>query len=131
MAENAESGSILAESTALSGTRSVRFRKGEKNEKDVYIEVWSSSSSQALRSSLKVTDKMSKLYNDSVFGGISWSKDETKICFIAEVPEPAAYKNPWENKKPEAEEKKAATSGESNAEEEKKKEEEKKAEEHF
>ena len=54
-----------------------------------------------------------------VFGGIAWAHDESKICFIGEIPEPAAYKNPWENKKPEEEKK-----------EEEKKEEEKK-EEHF
>ena len=68
---------------------------------------------------------MSKLYNDVVFGGISWSQDEKKICFVGEVPEPAAYKSFWEPKKPE-EEKKEAASG--SAQEEEKKEEEKKGE---
>ena len=72
---------------------------------------------------------MSKIYNDVVFGGISWSDDESKLCFIGEIPEPAAFKNPWENKKAE-EEKKEAASGEEEKKAEEKKEEEKK-EEHF
>ena len=64
---------------------------------------------------------MSKVYNDVVFGGISWSSDESKICFIGEKAEPASYKNYWENKKAEEGGDKA---------EEKKKEDEKK-EEHY
>jgi hypothetical protein len=68
---------------------------------------------------------MAKVYNDVVFGGISWSQDESKICFVGEKPEPASYKNLWESKKPEEDEKKSAEEGE-----DKKKEEEKK-EEHF
>ena len=45
MAEDQESNLLLAQSTARSGNLSVRFRKGEKNEKDVFIEVWTSKSS--------------------------------------------------------------------------------------
>ena len=120
MAEDASSG-LLAQTTSRSGEISVRFRKGEKNEKDVFVEVWTSQSSQALKSTLKVTDKMSKVYNDVVFGGIAWSQDESKICFIGEQPEPASYKNFWDAKKPEEDDKKSAE-----GEEEKKKEEEKK-----
>ena len=70
---------------------------------------------------------MAKIYNDVVFGGISWSQDESKICFIGEVPEPTAYQNPWEPKKHEEEKK---ISGEERKTEELKKEEDKK-EEHF
>ena len=103
---------------------SVRFRKGDKNEKDVFIEVWTSQSSQALRSTLKVTDKMTKVYNDVVFGGIAWSQDETKICFVGEIPEPASYKSPWEPKKPEEEKKADAAQEEEKKTEETKKEEE-------
>ena len=103
MAQDAGSGSLLAQSTSKSGNLSVMFRKGEKNEKDVFIEVWASSRSMAHRSVLKVTDKMAKVYNDTVFGGICWSQDESKICFVGEVPEPAAYKNHWEPAKKEEE----------------------------
>ena len=71
------------------------MRKGVKNEKDVFVEVWSSHV-QGLVSSLKVTDKLTKVFNDVVFGGIAWSKDETKITFIGEAPEIASYKNPFD-----------------------------------
>lgn len=72
---------------------------------------------------------MTKIYSDVVFGGIAWSSDESKICFVAEKPEPASYKNFWDAKKPaeEEEEKKE----EKKTAEEKKKEEEKKEEEHY
>ena len=97
----------------------------------MYIEVWASSNSMAHRSVLKVTDKMTQVYNDSIFGGISWSQDESKICFVGEAPEPATYKNHWEPEKKEEDKKDDARVA---AEEEKKdsakkpKEEEKKEE---
>ena len=47
-------------------------------------------------SSLKVTEKLAKVFNDVVFGGISWSRDESKITFVGEAPEIAAFKNPFE-----------------------------------
>jgi hypothetical protein len=82
--------SLLAETTdPLTGQYSVRFRKGEGESKDVFVEVWTD---QGFRSSLKVTDKMTKVYNDTVFGGISWSKDSKHIVFIGEKPEVAKYK---------------------------------------
>lgn len=74
----------------------MRLRKGVKNEKDIFIEVWSDS---GFVSSLKATEKITKVYNDTVFGGFSWSNDENKITFIGEVPEIAAYKNPFEDNK--------------------------------
>ena len=120
------SSSLLAKTTSRSGDCQIRFRKGEKNDKDVFIEVWTSSSSQALRSTLKVTDKMSKIYNDVVFGGIAWSEDEKRICFVGEKPEPANYKSFWDAKKPDEEEEKkgedAAAAGDKKKEEEKKEE---------
>ena len=48
-----------------------------------------------------MTDKLTKVYNDSIFGIISWSKDNSKIIFIGEKPEPASYKNYWEDEKEE------------------------------
>jgi hypothetical protein len=38
-----------------------------------------------------------KIYNDSVFGGISWSKDCTKITFIVEKTAIPAYKPYWDS----------------------------------
>lgn len=37
------------------------------------------------------------MYNDVVFGGISWSRDERKIVFIGEAPEVAKFKNPFDD----------------------------------
>lgn len=73
----------------------MRFRKGEKNEKDLFIEVWNSE--KGFISSRKISDKTSKIYNDAVFGSVSWSKDESKIVFIAEKADPPAFKNYWED----------------------------------
>ena len=55
MSEDATT-SLLVQSISPSGDLCVRLRKGEKNEKDVYVEVWTTNSSLALRSTLKVTD---------------------------------------------------------------------------
>ena len=50
-------------------------------------------------SSLKVTEKVSKVYNDVVFGGIKWSHDESKIAFVGEIPEISNFKNPFDEDK--------------------------------
>jgi len=64
---------------------------------------------------------MTKIYNDTVFGGAAWSADESKVTFIAEVPDIASFKNPFE---PEPKPAKDAeeTKTEHKAEEEKKEE---------
>jgi len=49
-----------------------------------------------MQSTLKITTRIAKVYNDVVFGGISWSCDEQKIVFIGEVPEIAEFKNPFD-----------------------------------
>jgi acylaminoacyl-peptidase len=94
--------SLLCQAVSDSGKWQVRFRKGTKNDKDVFIEVWTASGFVA---SLKATDKLTKVYNDSVFGGFAWSPDETKIAFVGEVPEVATFKNPFEETKKEEESK--------------------------
>lgn len=53
---------------------------------------------------MKISGDTTKIYSDSVFGGISWANDNSKICFIGEVPEPVNYKNPWDDKKEEKKE---------------------------
>lgn len=72
-------------------------------------------------SSRKVTDKVSKIYNDPIFGGASWSRDESKIVFIGEKADPPAYKSYWEDQDPKKPEEKK--DGEEEKQEEKKKEE--------
>ena len=64
------------------------------------------------------------LYNDTVFGGISWSKDGNKIVFIGEQPEIATYKPFFKD----AEEEKKTEEKKDSDEDVKKKEEEKKEE---
>jgi hypothetical protein len=101
-AKAASSESLILESTEPEeGLTSVCFRKGTKNEKDLFIEVWTS---KGFKSSLKVSELLEKPYNDSVFGGIAWSRDQKKIVFIGEQPEIANYKafyRDLEDKKPE------------------------------
>lgn len=107
-------GGLLAESEEpQSGNRVVRFRKGQTNDKDVFVEVWDSNG--GFVSSLKVTDKLKSVYNDTLFGGIAWSRDMTKIVFIGEKPDIAAY-TPFfkdsEEPKPEKKEEEKKQDGE-------------------
>ena len=114
---------LLATQSPLNDNLQVRFRKGEKNDKDIFVEVWDDSV-RGFISSRKISDKCTKIYNDAIFGGVSWSRDCNRITFIGEKPEPPAFKNYWEDEQPipaaktEEEEKKAE---ESKKEEEKKK----------
>jgi hypothetical protein len=71
---------------------------------------------------------LSKIFNDVVFGGISWSRDESKICFVGEAPEVASYKNPFDDEK-KKEEKEEEKKGEDTEAAKDKKEDE--AEEHW
>lgn len=82
---------MLAETEEPSqGQKIIRFRKGQTNEKDIFIEIWDSNG--GFVSSLKVNEKLKSVYNDSLFGGIQWSRDMQKIVFIGEKPEVALYK---------------------------------------
>ena len=64
---NDENGSSLIYNLeAPSGTKSLRFRKGEKNDKDIFAELWTCD--EGFKWSKKISDKVSKLYLDSVFG---------------------------------------------------------------
>ena len=107
MQDDGAAGDAVAESTSESGRHKVVIRKCEAPSKDLYMEVWSDATSGAFTSSLKLSKEVSACFVDPVFGRISWSKDETKVCFIGEVPVPAEFKSPWENKKSEDEKKKA------------------------
>jgi len=63
-----ENGSaVLFSSTSPStGKKAVRFRKGEKNEKDIFVEIWDAK--KGIVFSKKVSDKVTKIYNDAIFG---------------------------------------------------------------
>ena len=79
----------------------VIIRKDTKNEKLLYLEHWDL---DGLSTSLKLNN-ISKIHNNSVFGGISWSKNKDKIVFIAEREDVTDYTPYWdsENKKPKDE----------------------------
>lgn len=101
---NDENKDLLLESTSECGTKKVIIRK--EGEKDIWLEVWVESINGGLLQSVKISAECSKVYNDAVFGGISWAKDLSKVAFIGEVPAIATYKNPWESKPKTDEEKK-------------------------
>ena len=82
--EPAASAILLAESTSPDGSMSIRFKKGsdpKAGDKELYIETWTE---HGFKDSLKVNDKLTKVYNDTVFGGIAWSRDNKKVVFIGE-----------------------------------------------
>lgn len=60
--------SIVAQTVEPEDSKiSVKFRKGQTNDKDLFIEVWND---VGFLSSLKVTEKLKMPYNDTLFGGI-------------------------------------------------------------
>jgi hypothetical protein len=83
---------LLGQTTSESGSTQIRIRKATEG-KDIFFEVWNNN---GLASTLKINEKVTKVYNDVVFGGMQWSADESKVCFIGETPEIATYKNPWD-----------------------------------
>jgi hypothetical protein len=85
----------------------------------MWLEQWTHTGAVTLKHSLKINDICSKIYQDSAFGFLSWANDCSKVVFIGEVPEPAAYKNPWADEKKEEDKKEEAK--DASAAEEKKK----------
>jgi hypothetical protein len=93
---NDENKDLLLESSSECGTKKVIIRK--EGDKDIWLEVWSNSTNGGLLQSVKISGECSKVYNDAVFGGISWAKDLSKVAFVGEVPAVASFKNPWDTK---------------------------------
>lgn len=122
MPRELESAGLMAESSdALNSSISVKVRKGGAEKKDVYMEVWNAE--KGFVSSLKVTEKLKMIYDDAAFGGISWSKDGSRVCFIGEKPAVAEYKpffrDTAEAKEETGEEKQAKESAEEHWQDEK------------
>jgi len=67
-----DSHDFVLESWCDSGEKSVKFRNQEK---DLYLEVWSSEVNGGLVASHKVSKSLTKVYNDDTFGGVKWSRD--------------------------------------------------------
>ena len=61
---------MLAEKVSPCGEKRVVFRKGEKDEKEVWVEVWEGKGVVNVRS---VGDVVGSVYNDTSFGGIRWN----------------------------------------------------------
>lgn len=89
-----ENKDLILESTSESGTTKLVVRK--EGDKDIWIEVWSSKLNGGLVQSCKLSTECTKVYNDAVFGSVTWSKDQSKVAFVGEVPPIATYKNPWD-----------------------------------
>ena len=79
----------------------LNFKKDTKDATAIWIELWERS---GLRYSKKAPS-LGMVYNDAVFGGISWSRDERKVAFIGQRPEEKQFKShfadPEEQKKEE------------------------------
>ena len=119
MQQDSSGSDVKATAVSKSGKSKVIVRGGDKpDSKDLFFELWAEDTEGGFLSSLKVDDKVTSLYRDVVFGGISWSKDETKICFVGEVPPVAKFKSPYENKekKEEPSEEKGSESNEESKE---------------
>ena len=135
MQQDSAGSDVKATSISKSGKNKIIVRGGDKpDSKDLFFEVWAEDSAGGFQSSLKVDDKVTSLYRDVVFGSISWSKDETKVCFIGEVPPTAKFKSPYENKEKKEEskeEKKEEEPKEESKEEKKEPKKEEEKEEHW
>ena len=93
---NDENKDLLLESSSECGSKKIIIRK--EGEKDIWLEVWVNSITGGLLQSLKISGECTKVYNDAVFGGVSWAKDLSKVAFVGEVPGVATFKNPWDSK---------------------------------
>jgi len=70
---NDENKDLLLESSSECGSKKIVIRK--EGEKDIWLEVWVNSINGGLLQSLKISGECTKVYNDAVFGGVSWAKD--------------------------------------------------------
>ena len=95
---------LKVKSISPSGKLEVRVRKPTINGKEtLMIEVWENG---YLRKTKDISKTLKFLYNDSMFGGICWSQDESLIAFVAE-PADKTYNGIWEEiKEKEGEENK-------------------------
>ena len=103
---DSQSEAIQVESTSECGSKRITVKKGGEGDKELWLELWDAKQHAGLAQSVKINDVCAKVYNDVVFGGISWSKDMTQIVFIGEIPPPKSYKNPWDLPVDDNEEKK-------------------------
>ena len=77
-----ENKDLLLESHSDDCSLKVIVRKD--GEKDLWLEVWSANLNGGLLQSSKISQDCSRVYNDTIFGGINWSRDNSKVTFIGE-----------------------------------------------
>lgn len=92
-----EVGGVVLESWSPFGDACVRVRQGAKEAKELWLELWRGD--VGLEKATKISDAAGKIYDDVVFGGVSWNRNCDKIVFVAEVNKPKAYDNAFEIKK--------------------------------
>ncbi|GBG25434.1 Acylamino-acid-releasing enzyme [Hondaea fermentalgiana] len=80
-----------AEADPKVSPRSIRVRKGAKDDKELWLELWAPG--HGLVKAVKLSEVASKVYNDAVFGGIRWSPDGNKVVFVGEEAKPKGYAN--------------------------------------
>ena len=92
-----ENKDLLLESYSYDGRLKVIVRK--EGEKDIWIEVWSADLNGGMLKSTKISGECARVYNDTIFGGVNWSRDNQKVTFIGESPPITSFKNPWDQTK--------------------------------
>ncbi|KAF9192562.1 hypothetical protein BGZ51_005359 [Haplosporangium sp. Z 767] len=76
-----DTGDAVAQAVSPSGKLTVVLRAVSENKKQRFVEIWSEGSILHL---LETTAIHEDVYADSTFGTLEWSKDESKIVYVAE-----------------------------------------------
>ena len=79
---NDENKDSILESQSDDCSLKVIVRK--EGEKDLWLEVWSATLNGGLLQSTKISSSCARVYNDTIFGGVSWSRDNSRVTFIGE-----------------------------------------------
>jgi len=91
---------LLVRSQSPSRMREFRARKGSGEDTCTWLELWSAE--LGFVKSCKLAPKVStKIYDDAIFGKVSWSRFEDKVVFIGEVPGPESFRNAFEEEEEE------------------------------
>ncbi|KAG0368078.1 Alpha/Beta hydrolase protein [Gamsiella multidivaricata] len=76
-----DTGDAIAQAVSPSGNLTVVLRSVAGEKKKHFVEIWSEGSILHL---LETTSSHDDFYADSTFGTLEWSRDETKIVYVAE-----------------------------------------------
>ncbi|KAF9206547.1 hypothetical protein BGZ49_002271 [Haplosporangium sp. Z 27] len=93
-----DTGDAIAQAVSPSGKYTVILRSVASEKKKHFVEIWSEG---AILHLLEATASHDDFYADSTFGTLEWSKDETKVVYVAErkksedAVEKFTYKPDW------------------------------------